>query len=183
MNWVGVMGTEDTIDKIVDAAMVIVRDQGVGRLTLDRAAQQAGLSKGGVLYHFKTKNDLIHGMVSRLISLCEELYQSRYDSEPAGPYRWARAVVRTALDPSAPVHDPINGALLASLANDPVLAQPLRDLYQRWTDRLRSDSPNFGVAALVCMAMDGLCFEKLIGLELDPADLQAVMETALALLA
>ncbi|TAN63226.1 MAG: TetR/AcrR family transcriptional regulator, partial [Magnetospirillum sp.] len=46
-----------TSDNIIDAAMAIVRDQGVAKLTLDEAAKKAGISKGGVLYHFKSKDD------------------------------------------------------------------------------------------------------------------------------
>jgi len=62
-----------TRDKIIDAAMSIVRDQGVAKLTLDEAAKVAGFSKGGVLYHFKTKDDLIRGMVATLIHSYDSL--------------------------------------------------------------------------------------------------------------
>jgi hypothetical protein len=41
----------DTKRRIVDAAEEVVLRDGVARLTLDAAAAEAGLSKGGILYH------------------------------------------------------------------------------------------------------------------------------------
>ena len=93
-------------DAIVDAAMTIVRDRGVARLTLDEAARVAGLSKGGVLYHFRSKDALIRGLVDREIGRCETLAERYYQDEPPGPYRWARAGLCTR---SRPVLAPAPG--------------------------------------------------------------------------
>lgn len=155
-----------TRDKIIDAAMSIVRDQGVAKLTLDEAARCAGLSKGGVLYHFKTKDDLIRGVVEHLINRCDSLQQSYYDREPEGPYRWARAVVQTGFDPNGPASDKLAAALLASIAVNPELVAPLQAHYDKWIERIRADSPNPMLAGMICMAMDGHYFEKILGLKL-----------------
>ncbi|MCR6632496.1 MAG: TetR/AcrR family transcriptional regulator [Magnetospirillum sp.] len=155
-----------TRDKIIDAAMSIVREQGVAKLTLDEAAKCANLSKGGVLYHFKTKDDLIRGMVERLIVQADALQQSYYDREPEGPYRWARAAVRTGFDPNGPASDKLASALLASIAVNPALVAPLQAQYDTWTARIESDSPNPMLAGMICMAMDGHCFENILGLDL-----------------
>ncbi|HLO77301.1 MAG TPA: TetR family transcriptional regulator [Magnetospirillum sp.] len=155
-----------TRDKIIDAAMSIVRDQGVAKLTLDEAAKCAGLSKGGVLYHFKTKDDLIRGMVETLINRCDSLHHDYYDREPEGPYRWARAVVQTGFDPNGPASDKLASALLASIAVNPELVAPVQAQYERWIARINADSPNPLQAALVCMAMDGHYFQTILGLKL-----------------
>ncbi|HTH17548.1 MAG TPA: TetR/AcrR family transcriptional regulator, partial [Magnetospirillum sp.] len=151
-------------EKIIDAAMSIVREQGVAKLTLDEAARCAGVSKGGVLYHFKTKDDLIRGMVERLINQCEALHLAYYEKEPEGPYRWARAVVRTGFDPNGPASDKLAGALLASVAVNPELVGPLQVSYERWIERINADSPNPMLAGMLCMAMDGYNFERILGL-------------------
>lgn len=155
-----------TRDKIIDAAMSIVRAQGVAKLTLDEAAKCAGLSKGGVLYHFKTKDDLIRGVVELLINQCDAIQQSYYDREPEGPYRWVRAMVRTGFDPDGPASDKLASALLASIAVNPELVGPLQAQYEKWIARIESDSPNPLLAGLICMAMDGHYFEKILGLDL-----------------
>jgi AcrR family transcriptional regulator len=157
------MGTRETI---IEAAMAIVRDQGVGKLTLDEAARTAGISKGGVLYHFKSKDDLIRGMVQRLIDQCDQLNQDYYQREPEGPYRWARTLVRACFDPNGPANDPVGGALLAAITVNPVLMEPIHAMYARWMERLTSDSPDMVRAGLVCTAMDGLYFQRLMGIRL-----------------
>ena len=58
---------EDTKRRIIDAAEEVVLRDGVARLTLDAAAAEAGLSKGGVLYHFPTRDALVAGMVGKII--------------------------------------------------------------------------------------------------------------------
>ena len=40
---------------------------GSGRLTLDAVAERAGLSKGGLLYNFPTKEALLQAMIQRLV--------------------------------------------------------------------------------------------------------------------
>lgn len=171
-------------ETIIDAAMAVVAEQGVMKLTLEGAAKAAGLSKGGVLYHFRTKDDLIRGMVERQINQCDVLYQQFHDAEPEGPYRWARSLVRMAFSPHSPANDPVGGALLAAASLNRDLLEPLRLKYDQWVARVHSDSPNPALAGLVCMAMDGYYFERLmLGLDLcDGEQRDAVMQTALDLL-
>lgn len=155
-----------TRDKIVDAAMSIVRDRGVAKLTLDEAAKCAGLSKGGVLYHFKSKDDLIRGMIERLLHQVDEQDRLHYETEPPGPYRWVRSAVRTAFDPDGPACDSVGGALLAAITVNPSLMAPVHAQYARWIERIYADSPNPLLASLICMAMDGYYFEEMMGLKL-----------------
>src|SRR5881227_3806920 len=56
----------DARTRILDAAETIVRDKGVTGLTLDAAAREAGVSKGGLLYHFASKEALAAGLLDRL---------------------------------------------------------------------------------------------------------------------
>lgn len=159
-----------TRDKILDAAMSIVREQGVAKLTLDAAAKCAGVSKGGVLYHFKTKDDLIRGMVELFVDRHESLMQFYYDAEPEGPYRWARAAVKADHDPRAVSNDKLASALLASIAVNRELVAPIQAGYDQWIARIHSDSPNPQLAILVCMALDGHCLESILGLDLCDAE-------------
>lgn len=172
-----------TREKIVDAAMEIVRSQGVGRMTLDEAAKVAGVSKGGVLYHFRSKDDLIKAMIQRLIDQMEELHDHYYALEPEGPYRWARTLLRAVCDPSGPCEDTIGGALLVAAVLNPSLVEPVQQKYDEWTERIRSDSPDLGVAMLVGAATDGLIYTRLLGLRVGTdAEQEKIIETAWSLL-
>src|SRR5918995_4669163 len=60
-------GRKSSREKILDAAAELVSEIGSGRLTLEAVAERAGLSKGGLLYNFPTKEALLQGMVQRLV--------------------------------------------------------------------------------------------------------------------
>ena len=49
--------------RLIDAAAQIVSTQGVQQLTLEGVAAAAGVTKGGLIYHFKTKDDLLAALV------------------------------------------------------------------------------------------------------------------------
>lgn len=47
-----------TRQSILDAAKAIIIEEGIGALTMERAATKAGISKGACMYHFKSKRAL-----------------------------------------------------------------------------------------------------------------------------
>jgi len=49
----------DNRQKIMDAAMNIIGEQGVDKITLAQIAKASGLSKGTLYYYYASKNDLI----------------------------------------------------------------------------------------------------------------------------
>jgi len=56
----------DTRDRILDALEKLLLDSGVAQVTLEGVAAEAGVSKGGLLYHFPSKEALLAAMVRRL---------------------------------------------------------------------------------------------------------------------
>ncbi|CAM3540503.1 TetR/AcrR family transcriptional regulator [Tsukamurella ocularis] len=52
--------------QIIAAAVEVLADEGYGRATLARIAQQAGISKGVISYHFDGKDDLMRQVVIQL---------------------------------------------------------------------------------------------------------------------
>ncbi|WP_319945438.1 TetR/AcrR family transcriptional regulator [Nocardia macrotermitis] len=55
-----------TRDRILDALENLLLEQGISQVTLENVAAAAGVSKGGLLYHFKNKDALLTGLVQRL---------------------------------------------------------------------------------------------------------------------
>jgi AcrR family transcriptional regulator len=80
-------GRHDTAEviqnRILDAAEELVCTRGIAGFTLDGVAQAAGVSKGGLLYHFRSKDSLIAGMQRRMASrLADTLREAKAGSEP-----------------------------------------------------------------------------------------------------
>lgn len=81
------MGRRQTIDRdgLLDAAERVVLRDGANSLTIEAVAHEAGVSKGGVLYAFETKDALIDAMMRRVVADYERLveeYLSRTGDTP-----------------------------------------------------------------------------------------------------
>ena len=58
---------ESTRDRLLDAAEALLVEAGPRGLTLDAVAAAARVSKGGLLYHFRSKDALVEGLVMHKI--------------------------------------------------------------------------------------------------------------------
>ena len=54
--------------RIFQATMAVALRLGFGKITIETVAREAGFRKGGLLYHFKTKNHLIEAMLEHYAS-------------------------------------------------------------------------------------------------------------------
>src|SRR5271170_7375360 len=61
----------DSRELILQAAEDIVARRGPAHLTLETAATQAKVSKGGLFYHFRSKEALLEAMIRRAMELLE----------------------------------------------------------------------------------------------------------------
>ncbi|MBP2437009.1 TetR/AcrR family transcriptional regulator [Microbacterium amylolyticum] len=53
--------------EVVKAALRLAADTGLAALTFEAVAETAGKTKGGVIYHFRSKDDLVRAVVQQLI--------------------------------------------------------------------------------------------------------------------
>lgn len=160
-------------EAILDAAEAIVLAAGAAHLTLDAVAERAGVSKGGLLYNYATKEALLQAMVARHIEHVAQLEQETFNTLPAGPGRELKACLLTALESKSCPRDRCLGvSMIAAGANDPKLLDPIRELHRRRLARLTdaADGPTFERAALIFLAADGLLLTEM--LQVSPFDAQ-----------
>ena len=54
--------------RIIAAALTIIGRKGVDGLTFDALAEQVGLTRSGIVYHFRTREALIAGIAADLLA-------------------------------------------------------------------------------------------------------------------
>jgi AcrR family transcriptional regulator len=145
------MPRADTREKLLNAAGAVVRRDGAQALTLDAVAAEAGVSKGGLLYHFGTKRELIETLVDRWLSEFER------DIGAAGP-----GFVRGYVLASDPRDDELG--LLAAFAADPSVLGKARERYAIWQDRVEREGSDPVDATVARLAADGLWLAELLGM-------------------
>jgi AcrR family transcriptional regulator len=160
------MGTQTTRQQIIHAAFALIRREGVARLTIEAVAQEAGLSKGGVLYHFRSKEALIQAMVASLVERFDSDIETARREEPEGerssPGSWLRAYIGASAGPAEEDGDTV--ALLAAVATDPSLLAPLQEQYARWQAQAEADGVDPALATMIRLTLDGLWMADLFGL-------------------
>ncbi len=150
--------------KLLDAAEAVVAREGVNSLTLNAVADEAGVSKGGLLYHFPSKSALVLAVVERLASACAAETAKAIDLEPDAPGRFTRAYVTARVDPPDPKDAPIHTALLAAAGTDPEYLEPFRQRHMEWQERLVHDEIDPAIATIVRLAIDGFCLGTMLGM-------------------
>ncbi|WP_051212983.1 TetR/AcrR family transcriptional regulator [Rubritepida flocculans] len=176
----------DARTRILDAAERIVQARGVPALTLEAAAREAGVSKGGLLYHFASKEALLAGLLNRLADHVEAEFLAVLEAEPPHPARATRAVLAWIFDhPEAACenHQRAAAVFLAAFHHDPALLDPIRAVFRRIRDRLRQDALPPGHALAVMAAGDGLFMARVFGMYAPEAEEMAALRAALSRLA
>lgn len=166
----GVRGRDaprDTRDMILDAAEAVVANQGVANLTFEEIAREAGISKGGVLYHFASKEALTAAMIERFIERFDDAVgeAAEKDRNPVG--RNIRAYVRATigeLPSTGELFDRANGAITAALANFPDRLEPVRQQSARIQKMIEDGTLDPIFATIMRLAIDGMWLSENLNL-------------------
>ena len=182
----GSLPAPDARTRILDAVEAIVMAKGVPALTLEAAAREAGVSKGGLLYHFGSKEALLAGALNRLAEHVEGDYLRVLAETPEGPNRATRALLDWTFEHPEAVcaqHDRAGAIFLAAFHHDPALLDPIRAVFARIRARMIGDGLERGRALAIMAASDGLFAERLFRLcEPPPEDLPGIRAALEALL-
>ena len=158
----------DARTRVLDAAEALVRAKGVGGLTLEAAARLAGVSKGGLLYHFASKEALLAGLIARMAAFIEEDFAAGVAAQPEGRGRIARATLAWGfgLTPEAMNErcDRAAAVFLATFHHDPALLDPVRAVIAGMRRQVAEDGLPPGIGGLVMAAGDGLFMARIFGM-------------------
>jgi len=147
-------------ERLLDAAVAVVRREGAQALTLDAVAAEAGVSKGGLLYHFRSKRDLLDALVERWL----DGWQAEVDADESGDGFVAAFVRASHLGGAGQAERADETALLAALVGQPEVLAAARDRYAVWQDRVEREGGDPVDATVARLAADGLWLADLLGL-------------------
>ena len=143
-------------DAVLDAFERILIDAGERAATLDATAKAAGVSKGGLLYHFANREALIDGVLERFSRLVDEdiAVLERAPDGPIGYY------VRSSVTVGAPLDRAGVAATRLAQAGHESAVQTIRSVRQRWLDAVRRHVADPTVALAITLIGDGLYYDS-----------------------
>ncbi len=170
--------SSDAVARILEAAVRVITQKGAASLTIDAVAREASISKGGVLYHFGTKEALIMAIVEDAAQVYEEKVAALVAEDPEPHGRYTRALVRATLSDNL---DARHAALLGAVAADLSLLEPMRALSLRLFPALVEDGLEPVSQILILSAADGLWAHRLFGLNAVPIALAPLRDRLVAM--
>jgi AcrR family transcriptional regulator len=148
-------------DRILDAAEQLVADAGASNLTLDAVAAAAGVSKGGLLYHYPSKDALLTAMIERHCDDIDRRCLAELGQLPAdqGSSQLKASILGVLKSPNP--RDDLGAAILAAAANNPRLLDGVRRRYADHIAHISAPKTCFARAAVIMLAVDGLMFGEI----------------------
>lgn len=143
-------------ESVLDAFEAALIEGGERAATMDATARAAGVSKGGLLYHFGSKEALEAGLIARLSGLV--------DTDIAEMSAAGDGAVAYFLRTSVMDDDPLDRAIIAvsrlAQSGNAAAGAALREMRGRWQDALRPHTKDAAALDLVMLVSDGLYFNN-----------------------
>jgi len=155
-----------TPDLILDAAERVVSRDGARKLTIDAVVRESGFSKGGVLYNFPSKLELVKGMVARMVASYTVRHEAALRQAEAEGGSPLRLMLETVVCKEPKVDRSVSMGLLAAIAEHPELIDPIRESMARIRDDIIAHAGDPELANIVLLAADGLHFSHILGLDM-----------------
>lgn len=173
--------SSDTRRRILNAAAKVVISQGAARMTLENVADEAEVSKGGLLYHFPSKDALIEGMIEQMVQGLNERIRKEYDQDEFGTNRgrWLRAITKANFQ-SEDLE--LSAGLTAAVLLNPMLLEANRQDYAYRQTLIEQDGVDIVWANIIRLVGDGIWFSELLGFAPPKEPLKSqIMERLLSL--
>lgn len=170
-------------DRILDAAIRVIERDGVTAVTFDSVAGEAGVTRGGMIYHFPSREALMQAINQHLADRWEAhlVRQAGKPAAEATPGERQRAYLQA----STQMASRAELLFLLEASANPALSEPWNAICDRWAAPAPADAddPQAMAAFIARLAADGLwAYEYLSGRTL-PASLRTLVAGELASLA
>jgi AcrR family transcriptional regulator len=152
-------------DRVVRAYVDHVVNHGPDAVTLEAVAARAGVSKGGLLYHFGSKDALLTGFLDWVRELTEADIAAARAAAAAGEESVARYYLRTSADDPQRDSSMFRStvALLSLAGSEEAAAVTAREVMAAWRDVLVAEAGDELTGDLIAALGDGIYLRAIAG--------------------
>lgn len=140
---------------VLDAASRMVVAKGAGA-SIDTIAKAAGVSKGGLLHHFRSRDELLLALAADLLQRFRDAVQAAADPADRAEGRLMRGYIRASFDTLRDESSPVEHlALITGLASVPGVDELMRRDSEAWDEYFASDGLSPDRQLIIFRATDG----------------------------
>ncbi|CAD6536796.1 TetR/AcrR family transcriptional regulator [Paraburkholderia sabiae] len=156
--------SENTRKKAIEAALTILTREGVGGLTFDSLSRESGISKGGLLHQFRTKDGVLKALLDHQRQQFEAIAHAHMAKGGATKTEPCLSSQIAIYRESVKQPHSVARAVLAALAENPELLADFKATDVERMKKLREESSDIELSLLRYFAASGLAFNSLLGL-------------------
>lgn len=173
-------GRQSSRDKLLDAAADLVANQGINHLTIEAVAAAANITKAGLIYHFKTRDDLLKALVERMANELD-IQKRPIEAVSDGEGTLKDVLIRLSHDTfdMPPRQRLLLSNILGAVTANPHLIEPVQNLYERGYEWAVQSGTHAGQAMILAAALDGITLLELLNLHTFTPQQRQVMRDAL----
>ncbi len=149
---------------LLDCAARIAAEQGASAITIQAVAARAGVTKGGLLHHFDSKQALLAAVFADLLDQLDREIERWMALDPKALGRFTRAYVRACFADRPLGAQSLWAALAVAIVSEPAL----RSLWSAWLDECAKrhvDTDSDARLVAVRLAADGVWLADMMEME------------------
>jgi AcrR family transcriptional regulator len=150
-------------DLILEKALEVVIESGAACLTFEAVAKKSGISRGGILYHFPSKQALLQAILNQYVTKDMDAFNKRWVKLGSTPETIVKAELLCATEEDKDRDDEAV-ALLAAVVNNPSLLDNVKPIIEGRYEVARG-LDSFEKQATVLLALDGVYMLRALGLQ------------------
>jgi AcrR family transcriptional regulator len=149
---------------VLDAAEIILIETGVRHFTMEAVAKRAKISKGGLLYIFPTKDQLILAMLDREVSRFSAEVQQNSEAYSEDQHASLLGYLAAARSEDVSIANKAAN-LMAALIHAPAMLEPARLFYLKMVGQFDLQSIQGRRGRLAYLAVEGAFLLRALGLK------------------
>lgn len=156
--------SETTRKKAIEAALIILTRDGVKGLTFDSLAQESGISKGGLMHQFRTKDAVLKALLAHQRQDFDRIATIYQAGEGAAKREKTLSMEIATYKAAANQPHSVARALLAIVVENPQLLLDAHDTNLAMLKRLQQEAEDPELSMLRYFAASGIAFNFLLGI-------------------
>ncbi|HEV2650686.1 MAG TPA: TetR/AcrR family transcriptional regulator [Rhizomicrobium sp.] len=155
--------SERSRNAALDAALTIIARDGPARLTLDAISRESGISKGGLMHQFRTKDAVLKALLEKQTEHFDAFARS-FNADAPGRVQPLLAMQIATLREAISTPRSVVFAVLGAAAQDPNLMAAARDRDTKKIEAIKEEASDADLALLRWVAAWGLALTSMMGL-------------------
>jgi len=158
--------SEQTKEKILKAATELFLENGYEELTLEKIAAKAGISKGGLLYHYSSKDELIESIFkNNTAEELEYIKESIEEIERSDIKEKKKKIISLIKEFTNENFDEYNKGVLIAFTKNPKMVEISRDVDKAIYEMIMKYFRDKEFVLILKLALDGYFYSKMFGMD------------------